>query len=414
MISRHLKPNVWLSAQSQEKMIPSEDSGELNLYTLIDSVEKDIELLERLENDSQQGGSYFKIQRLSDVEELYNLPGYRPKVNSFPSNQSRRKSIETAQYTAPGYDALLCTRLYPGVPSTPPPLPRKLKAAAHRRTHSDSNISVSSLPSQADQDQDLHQDSSEVAAQIFCPLCPGYFYSQSEFQDHLLHSHYKDLLHEKIDVKLFKKETCPCCEAEFLKSGLGPQHLVDHHPDYVCSIMFARPPTQSQPAEQNLERHSFCLLCGQRFLKKQVKLLALHLQQQHPKKFSQVMDTYFVTKHEHKREQCLQQQEYIKENKELTSRKSQPPGNKKPKLEPIQPTGNFKKFTKLFPPVEMSQTYRGVEQPEPEVSLPVTGEESREWEREMFRSVADNLTPFTYNNDKVLFRFAIFISSLRF
>ena len=43
-----------------------------------------------------------------------------------------------------------------------------------------------------------------------------------------------------------------------------------------------------------MDRHSFCLLCGQRFLKKQVKLLALHLQQQHPKKFSQVMDTYFV------------------------------------------------------------------------------------------------------------------------
>ena len=61
----------------------------------------------------------------------------------------------------------------------------------------------------------------------------------------------------------------------------------------------------------------------------------------------------------------------------------------------------------------MSETYRGVEQPEPEVSLPVTGEESRDWEREMFRSVADILSPYSYNNDKVLFRSGAVTSSLR-
>ena len=70
--------------------------------------------------------------------------------------------------------------------------------------------------------------------------------------------------------------------------------------------MFGRPPPSPAPNNRLLppglstpppERHSFCLLCGQRFLKKHVKLLALHLQQQHPKKFSQVMDTYFVGEH---------------------------------------------------------------------------------------------------------------------
>ena len=88
----------------------------------------------------------------------------------------------------------------------------------------------------------------------------------------------------------------------YFQSGLGPQHLVHHHPQYVCSIMFGRPPPSPSPTRllpaglstPPPERHSFCLLCGQRFLKKHVKLLALHLQQQHPKKFSQVMDTYFV------------------------------------------------------------------------------------------------------------------------
>ena len=44
--SDHLKPNVWLSNQEEEK--ENSASSELNLYTLIDSVEKDIELLEQL------------------------------------------------------------------------------------------------------------------------------------------------------------------------------------------------------------------------------------------------------------------------------------------------------------------------------------------------------------------------------
>ena len=46
-MTRHLKPNVWLSGPADEKE-NSLASGELNLYTLIDSVEKDIELLEQL------------------------------------------------------------------------------------------------------------------------------------------------------------------------------------------------------------------------------------------------------------------------------------------------------------------------------------------------------------------------------
>ena len=38
-----------------------------------------------LENGSQQAGSYFKIQKLSDTEDLYNLPGYRPRANHVQS-----------------------------------------------------------------------------------------------------------------------------------------------------------------------------------------------------------------------------------------------------------------------------------------------------------------------------------------
>ena len=108
--------------------------------------------------------------------------------------------------------------------------------------------------------------------------------------------------------------------------------------------------------------------------------------------------------------QRLFKQDY-NETKELLSRKSQPLSNKKQKLESIQPSGNFKKFLKVCPPVETSHTYRGVQQPEPELTLPVTGGDNTDWEREMFRSVADTTAPYTYISDKVLFRWRSFMSS---
>ena len=49
-----------------------------------------------------------------------------------------------------------------------------------------------------------------------------------------------------------------------------------------------------QTATHSPERHSFCLHCGQRFLTNNVKLLALHLQQQHPVKVSQALQGLFI------------------------------------------------------------------------------------------------------------------------
>ena len=40
------------------------------------------------------------------------------------------------------------------------------------------------------------------------------------------------------------------------------------------------------PGTPPTERYSSCLLCGQRFLKRNIKLLALHLEQQHPQKWN--------------------------------------------------------------------------------------------------------------------------------
>ena len=74
---------------------------------------------------------------LLPAAKLRGLPGYKPRggAGRAAADPGRRSSIETAVVTNPGYDALVCTRLYPGLPATPPPLPRKHRT--HRRTHSD-------------------------------------------------------------------------------------------------------------------------------------------------------------------------------------------------------------------------------------------------------------------------------------
>lgn len=132
---------------------------------------------------------------------------------------------------------------------------------------------------------------------VFCPFCVGQFYQQQELQDHLIQAHSQELhLLRDQEFQHFQPETCPCCNAQFLQPGLGPRHLVHHHPDYVVSILLGslpppsgRPPPAPPgivPSTPPPDRHAFCLLCGQRFLRKHVKLLALHLQQQHPAQFS--------------------------------------------------------------------------------------------------------------------------------
>ena len=143
-------------------------------------------------------------------------------------NPDRRSSIETAKLTNPGYDALLCTRLYPEVPSTPPPLPRKTHG--HRRTNSDSTLHKSqphqdnpptpASPSEALIANRLSRHVVQQQKPIFCPFCLGHFYHPMELQSHLVHQHTQELSQLKQDRnKHFKRETCPCCDAEFLKVG---------------------------------------------------------------------------------------------------------------------------------------------------------------------------------------------------
>ena len=56
--------------------LTSSGSPDLNLHTLIDSVERDIELLEQLENHSSVGDNGLILPTSAT---LLNLPGYKPR-----------------------------------------------------------------------------------------------------------------------------------------------------------------------------------------------------------------------------------------------------------------------------------------------------------------------------------------------
>ena len=53
---------------------------------------------------------------------------------------------------------------------------------------------------------------------VFCPFCVAHFYQQQELQEHLI-SHHSEELHLLRQEQLagFRAETCPCCQAQFLK-----------------------------------------------------------------------------------------------------------------------------------------------------------------------------------------------------
>ena len=81
-------------------------SPDLNLHTLIDSVERDIELLEQLENGSGHGRNVVSYHHghssMSDhsdlilpASKLLNLPGYKPRTINTQQQQSKHFMLET-------------------------------------------------------------------------------------------------------------------------------------------------------------------------------------------------------------------------------------------------------------------------------------------------------------------------------
>lgn len=428
------------------EVISVDDNHDMSLSTLIISVERDIELLDQMEMKSGDttGGS----------AKLLSLPGYRPRDST---------STTTASY-----------------PATPPPLPRKTRR--HRRHNSDSTINTSyedneeDFPSTPSSPTDTYM-ADEVTRHmirrpvtVFCPYCLAQFFHHKDLQEHLLHSH-SDELHALREDKHYnlRPETCPCCQAEFLKPGLGSRHLVHHHPQFVCTLMLGNiqkqvqklPTSRFHPSTPPPERHTICL-CGQRFLKKNVKLLALHLQQQHPDKFSRALEGFFgpdqqvvggcsnyltpnISVNTHNSGGYLQLQEsppHIYESVDTPLQKGRC-GADEPKsllrnnqlydtikvkemtdLNDVrrvraknlyesfphtpQRTKNSKCFRRPAPlPLSGLETYHGVPQPEPP-SISITGlgsesymgeEDSISLEREK-----ENYYHYTYNSDKALFR----------
>ena len=186
-----------------EVVLIKDDNPDMSLSTLINSVEKDIELLEQLEmkSDDDRCSLYLPVSA-----KLLSLPGYRPRE---------------------------CTASPPPLPrdgtASPPPLPRK--TIIHKRHNSDSTLN-SSYETEPDEDVPSTPSSptdSHMADQVtkymlrkpvtvFCPFCLGQFFHHEYLHDHLLHYHPEELYQLK-DKKYqnLKPETCPCCQAEFLK-----------------------------------------------------------------------------------------------------------------------------------------------------------------------------------------------------
>ena len=172
--------------------------ADMSLSTLICSVERDIELLEQLEMNS---GDHRDSLHLPVSAKLLSLPGYRPRGNT-------------------------------GSSSPPPPLPRK--TLGHRRHNSDSTINSSneteleeefpstpSSPTDTYMADEITKHTMRQPRTIFCPFCLGHFYHYQDLQDHLLQTHPEELHQVKNDkYHHFKPETCPCCQAEFLKVSI--------------------------------------------------------------------------------------------------------------------------------------------------------------------------------------------------
>ena len=81
---------------------------------------------------------------------------------------------------------------------------------------------------------------------IFCPFCLAHFYHPMELQNHFVHQHSEELAQLKKDKnKHFKRETCPCCDAEFLKVRISETSYIIFNTWYFSVRPWSSPSSSS-------------------------------------------------------------------------------------------------------------------------------------------------------------------------
>ncbi|CAB4064968.1 unnamed protein product [Lepeophtheirus salmonis] len=262
----------------EDSSLEDEDSPYMNLSELINSVERDIWVLEQLENKSRTRHPWSLDMPVVTTEEILNLPGYKPK----------NKPLDSRAPAAP--PLVKSFNEGPSSPVKTPPAPVQIKRRRasdndnddsrindmiHHRLLPKGNAVTNVLYARRLPSPPIVRKEEENR-RLYCPLCAQPFGYVFGLECHLLSVHYEDLKllkdGDRLDDGEFIPRLCPVCRAQFLKEGLVVRHLVVDHPDFVTKIVNSSPNSDLN-----------CRFCDQKFLHRHLRLFMIHLEQKHTK-----------------------------------------------------------------------------------------------------------------------------------
>ena len=190
-----------------------ENHNNIALCDLINSVENDIKLLNTLEDENdifRSDNNDNNITSMDGSSKLLSLPGYRPNTGPPPLPSRHRHMSDTVinNLTVNNEEKEAGETDYS--PHTPPS-PEENRIA----------------------DSVSHHTFNQCRP-IYCPLCVGHFYHYQQLQDHLLEAHTEELQQlQNQNYQIFTAQTCPCCDAQFLKVSISSDRIIE----LICRFM---------------------------------------------------------------------------------------------------------------------------------------------------------------------------------